>query len=236
MRRTGFTLIELLVVIAIIAILAAILFPVFARAREKARQASCTSNLKQLALAWIMYAQDYDETSVFSRAHVNCWIQPTDLQIAQGGRPFYAVLTPYIKNDQLWDCPSANIRARCANNSMNCYNVNRAITAGMVPATFRITYGGNDQMMAWWTLKLAAIVAPTRLMIFADANRVTDHDGTIAFANNVTVCNPSATTGTENDTRHNGGSDIAYSDGHAKWARAQNILNGQAFTRNPTQP
>ena len=59
--RRGFTLIELLVVIAIIAILAAILFPVFAKAREKARQASCQSNLKQLALACLMYAQDYDE-------------------------------------------------------------------------------------------------------------------------------------------------------------------------------
>ena len=60
MKRRGFTLIELLVVIAIIAILAAILFPVFARAREKARQASCTSNLKQLTLGVIMYASDYD--------------------------------------------------------------------------------------------------------------------------------------------------------------------------------
>jgi prepilin-type N-terminal cleavage/methylation domain-containing protein len=59
--KKGFTLIELLVVIAIIAILAAILFPVFARAREKARQASCLSNLKQIALAHMMYAQDYDE-------------------------------------------------------------------------------------------------------------------------------------------------------------------------------
>src|SRR6476646_9444866 len=66
MRRTsrsGFTLIELLVVIAIIAILAAILFPVFAQARDKARQAACLSNCKQLGLAWSMYAQDYDETS-----------------------------------------------------------------------------------------------------------------------------------------------------------------------------
>jgi prepilin-type N-terminal cleavage/methylation domain-containing protein/prepilin-type processing-associated H-X9-DG protein len=62
-RRRGFTLIELLVVIAIIAILAAILFPVFAQARAKARQATCLSNQKQIALAWVMYAQDYDETS-----------------------------------------------------------------------------------------------------------------------------------------------------------------------------
>lgn len=61
MKEKGFTLIELLVVIAIIAILAAILFPVFARAREKARQTSCLSNLKQLALGVLMYTQDYDE-------------------------------------------------------------------------------------------------------------------------------------------------------------------------------
>src|SRR5437899_22610 len=67
MRRTGFTLIELLVVIAIIAILAAILFPVFAQARDKARQATCLSNCKQIGLAHMMYAQDYDETFSPSR-------------------------------------------------------------------------------------------------------------------------------------------------------------------------
>ena len=229
--RRGFTLIELLVVIAIIAILAAILFPVFARAREKARGASCQSNLKQLGLAWIMYAQDYDERGVYSRTQVNCW----DPGITSGQPPFYVTLTAYIKNNQLWDCPSAGIMARCPNNSVNCYNVNRAITAGMVPSTFTITYGGNDQMMAWWSTKLAAIVAPTRLMIHADANRVVDHDGAVAFANN-TICNPTAATGTEKDTRHNGGSNIGYADGHVKWAKAQNIIGGQAYTRDPTQP
>ena len=93
----GFTLIELLVVIAIIAILAAILFPVFARAREKARQASCLSNVKQLALAMLMYTQDYDEI----------------LPIAIGGRPdlsywwsIMELVEPYVKNRQIWLCPS----------------------------------------------------------------------------------------------------------------------------------
>src|SRR5436190_23981913 len=68
-RTRAFTLIELLVVIAIIAILAAILFPVFAQAREKARSIVCTSNLKQLALGWTMYAQDYDETFPLTAAY-----------------------------------------------------------------------------------------------------------------------------------------------------------------------
>src|SRR5579872_7481927 len=84
-RRSGFTLIELLVVIAIIAILAAILFPVFAQAREKARAITCLSNLKQIGLACTMYTQDYDETLPFA------WS-------AQGG--WYNLLQPYIKNGQ----------------------------------------------------------------------------------------------------------------------------------------
>ena len=90
-RRAGFTLIELLVVIAIIAILAAILFPVFARAREKARQTSCLSNLKQLGLAFLMYAQDYDETIPGARLPYGGWT---------------GAVEPYTKNQQIFQCPS----------------------------------------------------------------------------------------------------------------------------------
>jgi prepilin-type N-terminal cleavage/methylation domain-containing protein/prepilin-type processing-associated H-X9-DG protein len=94
-RRNAFTLIELLVVIAIIAILAAILFPVFAQAREKARQAACLSNTKQIGLAFRMYVQDYDETWLFS--------------LQNGSGPlgsWMARLDPYIKNGGVFSCPS----------------------------------------------------------------------------------------------------------------------------------
>ncbi len=100
MKKHGFTLIELLVVIAIIAILAAILFPVFARAREKARQTSCLSNMKQLALGVIMYCQDYDEMypSLYSYANSNTQL-----------RWWEDKLQPYIKNWQLTICPSSTV-------------------------------------------------------------------------------------------------------------------------------
>jgi prepilin-type N-terminal cleavage/methylation domain-containing protein/prepilin-type processing-associated H-X9-DG protein len=94
-RRLGFTLIELLVVIAIIAILAAILFPVFARAREKARQTSCLSNLKQLSLGLLMYMQDYDERMPILFSGTGWWYQTWKSRIL-----------PYVKNGQIYACPS----------------------------------------------------------------------------------------------------------------------------------
>lgn len=95
-QRRGFTLIELLVVIAIIAILAAILFPVFAQAREKARQTACLSNQKQLATATLMYTQDYDETFPMSAY----------LELPNRVTSVYGAVAPYMKNIQIFVCPS----------------------------------------------------------------------------------------------------------------------------------
>ena len=111
MKRKGFTLIELLVVIAIIAILAAILFPVFARAREKARQASCQSNLKQLAMAVIMYRGDYDERNVnYSRGpgstETDAWLNGQPVPGASGRTSWSLEIMPYVKNTQVYVCPS----------------------------------------------------------------------------------------------------------------------------------
>ncbi|MES2463752.1 MAG: DUF1559 domain-containing protein, partial [Armatimonadota bacterium] len=94
--RRAFTLIELLVVIAIIAILAAILFPVFAQAREKARQASCLSNSKQIGLGLTMYSQDYDET--LPRVYTSV--------LPQGPRDWKTDIVPLLKNDAIYVCPS----------------------------------------------------------------------------------------------------------------------------------
>jgi prepilin-type N-terminal cleavage/methylation domain-containing protein/prepilin-type processing-associated H-X9-DG protein len=106
-QRRGFTLIELLVVIAIIAILAAILFPVFARAREQARKASCQSNLKQIGLAIAMYVQDYDET--YPMANMGYSAPNPDWYGNTNNNPayWYTIFQPYVKNKQLFICPTA---------------------------------------------------------------------------------------------------------------------------------
>jgi prepilin-type N-terminal cleavage/methylation domain-containing protein len=118
MHRNAFTLIELLVVIAIIAILAAILFPVFAQAREQARKATCLSNMKQIGLGMQMYVQDYDETFPCILIHPNSsWsgasggVDGVD-GYSLDGKPYHSWyltplrLDPYIKNKQVWACPS----------------------------------------------------------------------------------------------------------------------------------
>jgi prepilin-type N-terminal cleavage/methylation domain-containing protein/prepilin-type processing-associated H-X9-DG protein len=140
--RRGFTLIELLVVIAIIAILAAILFPVFARAREKARQASCQSNLKQLGLACMMYAQDYDE-----RYPLGC--QDASYYGVNGGQCFdqhffHGNWTyPYVKNIQVMVCPSVE--------QPNGY-----------------AYNGKNNMPSLHAAAMASVNSPASVIMMAD--------------------------------------------------------------------
>ena len=118
----GFTLIELLVVIAIIAILAAILFPVFAKAREKARQSSCQNNLKQIGLAWMQYTQDYDEMVP--------WLYITTVGFSGGYLHTPELLYPYIKNSQVWTCPSERTGQAFDWNIVCTYGYNQATFTG----------------------------------------------------------------------------------------------------------
>jgi prepilin-type N-terminal cleavage/methylation domain-containing protein/prepilin-type processing-associated H-X9-DG protein len=161
LRRLAFTLIELLVVIAIIAILAAILFPVFAQAREKARQVSCLSNLKQIALATLMYSQDYDE-KYFSgwgsgggpEPGVIVWRVQILPYVKMGGRTpqnTNDVYDPTIPTVPLFQCPDTTYMAKTSYG----YNLNE-----MCNSWAQCQFCGKSQ---------ADIKAPAQLVMFADA-------------------------------------------------------------------
>ena len=194
-RRRAFTLIELLVVIAIIAILAAILFPVFAKAREKARQSSCSSNVKQLTLGILQYSQDYDE----GMGNLGmCGIT--------GGFYWTDMISPYVKNIQIYRCPSATTADRAGIN----------VTGGS-------NYGfniWNYRKNGWYQIAKTPLPATTILIADRDLGCVrilapycvnpgcTCYSGQSPVQNNHYLVN-----------RHNEGANFSFCDGHVKWMK-----------------
>jgi prepilin-type N-terminal cleavage/methylation domain-containing protein/prepilin-type processing-associated H-X9-DG protein len=196
--RRGFTLIELLVVIAIIAILAAILFPVFAKAREKARQTSCLSNEKQIALAILMYAQDYDEL-----LPIHCY------WTSIGNWPWPVVITPYVKNDQIFMCPS---NPAWRNRGYGCggygYNLSTIADGTCVSCDNRA---------------LAQIPAPSGLLM------LTESEGTAWVGYWWRETDTGDPSNLYAIGRHNEGSNCAFVDGHAKWLRMSVITSSRGL-------
>ena len=137
-RKSAFTLIELLVVIAIIAILAAILFPVFARARENARRSSCQSNLKQIGLGILQYVQDYDEKLPFA-----CQDAGGDIL------PWQVTTQPYLKSTQIFKCPSNTSAANQIINNSDATNP-LGVTGG-IPVSYICNGGGPGADAAFGT-------------------------------------------------------------------------------------
>jgi prepilin-type N-terminal cleavage/methylation domain-containing protein len=221
MKRRAFTLIELLVVIAIIAILAAVLFPVFARAREKARQSACLSNLKQMGVAIQMYTQDYDERVPMSAD-----------QLAQNAGDgwlsfWFGKIQPYVKNQGIFNCPSSDIfKGNFASNTTYEYGANSCVMVGWR------TFGWDSQNSICkgfdqGTLRLAEADEPSRVALLSD---------TAAWAGT-----PPRLQGTHHfqcwsgtSRVHSTGITLTFLDGHAKWSKRDSAIT--AYQINPRDP
>ncbi len=205
LRRNGFTLIELLVVIAIISILAAQLFPVFAKAREKARTISCVANLKQLSFATLEYSMDYDEMLFGTPAGECVW---------GDGRGWSEQLYPYMKNRQILQCPSVGDRS-----FQVMYFCNDQLRNGFLGAIDQV----SRTMMFMDGQSTATDSNPGDGAVARALGR--DQCGCLGVASptGYPLLKP----------RHNDGWNVAFADGHCKWQRDCGEGNPNGPTRQP---
>lgn len=234
-KDAGFTLIELLVVISIIAVLAAILFPVFARARENARRTSCMSNLKQMGLSMMQYVQDYDET--FPLAYYTLPTGTPASSLPDGefwtANTVYwpQLLFPYHKSIQVFWCPSAAFS-------------NKSVDGSPVPVNGQ--YGANRWIMpvSGIPLKISNINSSATTYLFLDwgtisalSTRSRTSQGDIAFLPGMGeaggTCSMTLPAQKQDCTsgRHFGGVNVTFADGHVKWLKSSAIIK-EEINRN----
>jgi len=213
-KRRGFTLIEILVDVAIIALLAAFLFPVFSRARENARRASCQSNLKQIGLAFAQYTRDYDEH--FPQAgdgsgtvtNFNAWA---------------AALRPYIKSEQIFQCPSETTAFDPT------YNTLGALNDYWANASIVITGGAAGISQSEMTA-----VALTVLNGDGKGDVAAAASGTPLYTMDYSTWNGYGSTAAEPPSRHLEGANYSFADGHVKWLKPGKVTNNATSAGSPT--
>ncbi len=239
-QRRGFTLIELLVVIAIIAILAAILFPVFGRARENARRSSCLSNMKQMGLAAMQYTQDYDETYPAGIITGLTATQTPPNGVFWTTAPTYSqfwmqTLYAYHKSDQVFRCPSItwNQTPQNYNYGANSYIMPGPSTSAFGDTRLRSTLPNGGGVLLPSTL--AGVPAPSKayLLIESGAYFISQYNvknpgsgfylpgvGEAGINTASPVCSSVAPGKSDCASgRHFGGVNVAFADGHAKWLK-----------------
>ncbi|MDR3709419.1 MAG: DUF1559 domain-containing protein [Capsulimonadaceae bacterium] len=224
--KKAFTLIELLVVIAIIAILAAILFPVFATAREKARQSTCASNLKQIGLAYVQYCQDNDEVTPYA-----CWKNG----YCGGSGAYWGtspgwLLYPYVKSTAVWRCPS---------DSVNTIPVNPPSSSNTLGGVNNVSYGYNlfyfelchaplsscASNSAPVPLQMSQVSSPASIVAFfgswgpGDPWSIEQSAAFVKIEGYPTATVPALAVG------HSQGGNAAFADGHVKWLPSNYLMS-----------